>query len=56
MRTQILKLAAVCAAYGSMAAIPAYAADDEAAAEEAEGPITISGGVALVSDYRFRGV
>ena len=57
MRTQILKLAAVCAVYGSMAAIPAYAADDEAAAEEeAEGPITVSGGIALVSDYRFRGV
>jgi uncharacterized protein (TIGR02001 family) len=57
MRNKIMKLAAVCAVYGSMAAIPAYAADEEAAAEEeAEGPITISGGIALVSDYRFRGV
>ncbi len=55
MRTQILKLAAVCTALGSFAAAtPAFAQDEEA--EEAEGPITISGGIALVSDYRFRGV
>jgi uncharacterized protein (TIGR02001 family) len=59
MRKQIFKLAAACAAFGSMAATtPAFAQDDAAAEEEeeAEGPITISGGVTLVSDYRFRGV
>ena len=56
MRKQILTLAAVCTALGSMAAAaPAFAQDEEAEAE-AEGPITISGGIALVSDYRFRGV
>lgn len=33
---------------------PAFAQDE--AAEEAAGPITLSGGVAVVSDYRFRGV
>lgn len=32
-------------------ATPAFAQE-----EEAEGPITISGGVTLISDYRFRGV
>lgn len=38
---------------GSMAvAAPAFAQDEE----EAEGPITVSGGVTVVSDYRFRGV
>lgn len=52
MRKQIFTLAAACVAFGSMtAATPAFAQD-----EEAEGPITISGGIALVSDYRFRGV
>ena len=56
MRKQIFTLAAACVALGSMAAAtPAFAADEEVA-EEAEGPITISGGVAVVSDYRFRGV
>jgi uncharacterized protein (TIGR02001 family) len=56
MRKQIFKLAAVCAAFGSMAAaMPAYAQDAEEE-EEAEGPITVSGGIALTSDYRFRGV
>lgn len=55
MRTQILKLAAVCTALGSFAAAaPAFAQDEEAA--EAEGPVTLTGGIALVSDYRFRGV
>jgi uncharacterized protein (TIGR02001 family) len=56
MRNSILKLAAacaVCAAFGGMAATtPAFAQEEE----EAEGPITISGGVTVVSDYRFRGV
>ena len=34
--------------------IPAFAQDE--AAEEAAGPVTLTGGVAVVSDYRFRGV
>ncbi len=56
MRKQIFSLAAACAAFGSMAAAtPAFAADEEEA-EEAEGPITVSGGITLASDYRFRGV
>ena len=54
MRKSIFSLAAACVAFGSMAAAtPAFAQDEEA---EAEGPISISGGIALVSDYRFRGV
>lgn len=57
MRKTIFKLAAACAVLGSMsAAAPAFAADDAAAAEEDKGPITVSGGIAVVSDYRFRGV
>ena len=58
MRKQILTLAASCIALGSFAAAtPAFAQDEEAEeAEEAEGPITISGSITLVSDYRFRGV
>lgn len=52
MRKQILTLAATCAAFGSFAAAtPAFAQD-----EEAEGPISITGSVGVVSDYRFRGV
>ena len=55
MRKSIFSLAAACVAFGSMAAAtPAFAQDEEA--EEAEGPITISGSVTLVSDYRFRGL
>lgn len=55
MRKSIFKLAAACVVMGSMsAAAPAFAQDE--AAEEAEGPITVSGGIAVVSDYRFRGV
>jgi uncharacterized protein (TIGR02001 family) len=54
MRKSIFKLAAACAVLGSMSvAAPAFAQEEEA---EAEGPITVSGGVAVVSDYRFRGV
>ena len=34
---------------------PAFA-QDEAAEAEASGPITLTGGIAVVSDYRFRGV
>jgi uncharacterized protein (TIGR02001 family) len=55
MRKSVFKLAAACVALGSIsAAAPAFA--QEEAAEEAEGPFTVSGGVAVVSDYRFRGV
>jgi uncharacterized protein (TIGR02001 family) len=57
MRKQIFNLAAACVAFGSMAAAPAYAADDEAAEqEEASGPIDVEVTLAAVSDYRFRGV
>jgi uncharacterized protein (TIGR02001 family) len=53
MRNSILKLAAVSVAMGAFAAAtPAFAQE----AEEESGPITISGGVTVVSDYRFRGV
>ncbi|CAN1496089.1 Conserved hypothetical protein CHP02001 [Sphingomonadaceae bacterium] len=53
MRKSILKLAAACAVMGSLsAAAPAFAQEEEAA----EGPISVTGGVAVVSDYRFRGV
>ena len=55
MRTSIFKLAAVSVAMSALAvSAPAFAQDE--AAEEASGPITLTGGVALVSDYRFRGV
>jgi uncharacterized protein (TIGR02001 family) len=53
MRNSILKLAAMSVAMSAMAmSAPAFAQDEEAA----EGPISISGGIAVVSDYRFRGV
>jgi uncharacterized protein (TIGR02001 family) len=36
---------------------PAFAQEEEAGTEaEASGPITLSGGVSVVSDYRFRGI
>jgi len=55
MRNSILKLASISVAISAMAlSAPAFAQDE--AAEEADGPITLSGGVAVVSDYRFRGV
>ncbi len=55
MRNSILKLASTSVAISAMAlSAPAFAQDE--AAEEAAGPITLSGGVAVVSDYRFRGV
>jgi len=54
MRKSILKFAAMSVAMSAMAvSAPAFAQDEE---EEASGPITISGGAAAVSDYRFRGV
>lgn len=55
MRNSILKLASIGVAISAVAlSAPAFAQDE--AAEEAAGPITLSGGVAVVSDYRFRGV
>jgi uncharacterized protein (TIGR02001 family) len=55
MRKSIFKLAAVSVAMSALAvSAPAFAQDE--AAEEASGPITITGGIAAVSDYRFRGV
>jgi uncharacterized protein (TIGR02001 family) len=55
MRKSILKLAAISVAMSAMAvSAPAFAQDE--AAEEASGPITLTGGIAAVSDYRFRGV
>lgn len=55
MRKSIFKLAAVSVAMSALAvSAPAFAQDE--AAEEAAGPITITGGIAAVSDYRFRGV
>ena len=63
MRKSIFKLAAVGVAMSAMAiAAPAFAQETstpdkaEVETEEVEGPITISGGVTVVSDYRFRGV
>lgn len=57
MRKSIFKLAAVSVAMSALAvSAPAFAQEEAAAAEEASGPITISGGAAVVSDYRFRGV
>jgi uncharacterized protein (TIGR02001 family) len=44
-------LAATILAGSALASAPAFAQDDEAAS-----PITVSGNVALTSDYRFRGV
>lgn len=56
MRKTLFKLAASCVALGSIAmAAPAFA-EDEAAEEEASGPIDVEVTLAAVSDYRFRGV
>ncbi len=55
MRKSIFKLAAVSVAISALAvSAPAFA--QEEAAEEESGPITITGGVTVASDYRFRGV
>lgn len=55
MRKSVFKLAAACVALGSIsAAAPAFAQDE--AAEEAEGPVSVDVTLAVVSDYRFRGV
>ncbi len=59
MRKSIFKLAAASVAMCALAvSAPAFAEEEagEAVEEEAEGPITLSGGIAVVSDYRFRGV
>lgn len=54
MRKSILKFAVMSVAMSAVAvSAPAFAQDE---AEEASGPITVTGGAALVSDYRFRGV
>ena len=54
MRNSILKLASMSVAISAIAiSAPAFAQE---AAEEATGPVTLTGGVAVVSDYRFRGV
>jgi uncharacterized protein (TIGR02001 family) len=53
MRKTFSKLAAVSVAVSALAvSAPAFAQEEEAA----EGPITISGSITGVSDYRFRGV
>jgi uncharacterized protein (TIGR02001 family) len=55
MRKSIFKLAAVSVAMSALAvSAPAFAQDE--AVEEASGPITITGSITGVSDYRFRGV
>ena len=54
MRNSILKLASMSVAISAIAmSVPAFAQEAD---EEAAGPITLTGGVAVVSDYRFRGV
>lgn len=54
MRKTVLKLAAMSVAMSAFAiSAPAFAQEEE---EAAEGPISVSGGIAVVSDYRFRGV
>ncbi|EQB09046.1 hypothetical protein L288_06865 [Sphingobium quisquiliarum P25] len=45
-----MKYQIACAALALMSSVPAFAQ------EEPSGPVTVSGSVALVSDYRFRGV
>jgi uncharacterized protein (TIGR02001 family) len=54
MRNSILKLASLSVAVSAIAmSAPAFAQE---VAEESTGPVTLTGGVAVVSDYRFRGV
>jgi uncharacterized protein (TIGR02001 family) len=54
MRNSILKLASISVAISAIAmSAPAFAQE---VAEEATGPVALTGGVAVVSDYRFRGV
>ncbi len=57
MRKHMIKLsAATLALTATTISLPAFAAEEPAAEEEASGPIDLSGTVTLVSDYRFRGV
>lgn len=56
MRKSIFKMAAVSVAMSALAVSAPAFAQEEAAETEASGPITLTGGVAVVSDYRFRGV
>jgi uncharacterized protein (TIGR02001 family) len=57
MRNLVLKLAMVACSVGTIAATPVLAEDATAATEEAGGSdFTLTGGVALTTDYRFRGV
>ena len=54
MRNSILKLASMSVAISAIAmSAPAFAQEAD---KEAAGPVTLTGGVAVVSDYRFRGV
>ena len=54
MRNSILKLASMSVAISAIAmSAPAVAQEAD---KEAAGPVTLTGGVAVVSDYRFRGV
>jgi uncharacterized protein (TIGR02001 family) len=54
MRNSILKLAGMSAMISAIAmSAPAFAQE---VSEEVTGPVTLTGGVAVVSDYRFRGV
>ncbi len=54
MRNSILKLASMSVAISAIAmSAPAFAQE---ASEEAAGPVSVTGGIALASDYRFRGV
>lgn len=53
MRKNIIKSAAIVMAMTAASfSMPAFAQEEA----EASGPITVSGGVSVVSDYRFRGV
>ena len=45
-----MKYKIACAALALMSSVPAFAQ------EEPTSPVTVTGSVALVSDYRFRGV
>ncbi len=57
MRKQLIKSAVIGIAMSAMTlSMPAFAQDADAAVEEETKPITITGGIAVVSDYRFRGV
>ncbi len=57
MRKHIVKLTAASIALCALSvSMPANAADEPAAEEEASGPIDVEATVTFVSDYRFRGV